>query len=95
MLDFDERDLVRLAEDAGFFPINLTLDAVVEPTPPRAWDGFLNSAGNPRIPTIREAMEQALNAAEREQLTTHLRPLVEQGRGVWRMASAYLVATKK
>ena len=40
-------------------------------------------------------MEQALNAAEREQLTTHLRPLVEQGRGVWRMASAYLVATKK
>jgi SAM-dependent methyltransferase len=94
MLDFDERDLVRLAEDAGFFPVNLTLDAVVEPTPPRTWDGFLNSAGNPRIPTIGEAMEQALNAAEREQLTTHLRPLVEQGRGVWRMATAYLVATK-
>ena len=94
MLDFDERDLVRLAEHAGFFPINLNLDAVIEATSPRAWHGFLNSAGNPRIPTFAEAMEQALTAPESEQLTAHLRPLVEQGRGVWRMAYAHLVATK-
>jgi arsenite methyltransferase len=94
MTDFDERDLVRLAEGAGFFPINLILDAVVEPLPPRDWDVFLNTAGNPNIPIVGEAMRSALTAAEQRHLTTHLRPLVEQGRGVWRMATASLVATK-
>lgn len=94
MLDFDERDLVRLAQGAGFFPIRLDLEAVMEPTPPRAWDGFLNSSGNPNIPTLEEAMEQALTPAERDRLVKHLRPQVEQGLGEWRMASAYLVATK-
>lgn len=94
MLDFDERDLIRLAETAGFFPIRLDLDAVIESTPPRAWDGFLNSSGNPNIPTLAEAMEQALTPDERDRLVEHLRPQVEQGLGEWRMASAYLVATK-
>ena len=94
MLDFDERDLIRLAEDAGFFPIRLELEAVIEPTPPRAWDGFLNSSGNPNIPTLNEATEQALTPAERDRLFAHLRPQVEQGLGEWRMASAYLFAKK-
>ena len=94
MLDFDERDLVRLAEEAGFFPIRLDLEAVVEPTPPRAWDGFLNSSGNPNIPTLAEAMEQALTPDERDRLVDRLRPQVEQGLGEWRMATAHLVATK-
>ncbi|HZT91688.1 MAG TPA: class I SAM-dependent methyltransferase [Gaiellaceae bacterium] len=31
MLDFDERDLVRFAEAADFFPVRLELEAVVEP----------------------------------------------------------------
>jgi hypothetical protein len=83
-----------LAEKAGFFPIRLDLEAVIESTPPRAWDGFLNSSGNPNIPTLAEAMEQALTPNERDRLVEHLRPQVEQGLGKWRMASAYLVATK-
>lgn len=95
MIDFDERDLVRLAEDAGFFPIGLWLEAVVESLPPRSWEGFAHTAGNPNIPTLAEAMEQALTTPERERLTEHLRPLVEEGRGVWRMATAYLAATKQ
>jgi hypothetical protein len=49
---------------------------------------FLNSAGNPKIPTFAEAMDEALTPQEREQVTEHLRPLVEKGRGVWRMAYA-------
>jgi arsenite methyltransferase len=95
MLDFDERDLIRLVDAAGFFPINLTLEAVVEPIPPRGWDGFLDSSGNPNIPTVREAMREALTAPEQERLAAHLRPLVEQGFGVERMASAFLTATRR
>jgi SAM-dependent methyltransferase len=90
MLDFDERDLLRLAEEAGFFPIRVTLDARVEATLPHSWDGFLDSAWNPNVPTLREAMEQALTPEKRERLTAQLRPLVEGGHGVWRMALAHL-----
>jgi ubiquinone/menaquinone biosynthesis C-methylase UbiE len=94
MLDFDERDLVRLAEDAGFFPLELDYRAEVNPIEPTPWDTFLHSSGNPKIPTFGEAMDEALSPAEREELTAHLRPLVEQGRGTWRMAHAYLWARK-
>lgn len=94
LLDFDERDLIRLAEEAGFFPIRLTLNAVVEPLSPRQWEGLLDTAGNPNIPTLRDAMEQTLTRSEREHLAKHLRPLVEHGRGTWRMAHAFLTASK-
>ena len=94
MLDFDERDLVRLAEQAGFFPVELELRAVVQRSEPRPWDAFLKSSGNPRIPTIGEAIDQALTREERERFVAHLRPLVERGEGVWRMAGAYLRARK-
>jgi arsenite methyltransferase len=94
MLDFDERDLLQLAELAGFFPLSLQLEAVVEPLAPRTWNGFLDTSGNPNIPTLREAMDDALTPVERERLTAHLRPLVERGQGEWRMAFAYLAATK-
>jgi len=95
MLDFDERDLLRLAEDTGFFPIRLTLDAQIEATVPRGWDGFLDTAWNPNVPTPREAMESALSPEERERLTEHLRPLVEGGEGEWRMAFAHLSALRR
>jgi len=94
MLDFDERDLIRHAEAAGFFPIELQLTAEIRPIEPRPWSSFLNSSGNPKIPTFAEAMDQALTPEERERVTEHLRPLVEEGRGVWRMAHAYLKAIK-
>jgi arsenite methyltransferase len=94
MLDFDERDLIALAEEAGFHPINLAHEAEIRPSEPVAWETFVSRAGNPRIPTIAEAMEQALTAEERDRLIAHLRPLVEQGRGTWRMAIAFLHAVK-
>ena len=93
MFNFDERDLIRLAEEAGFFPLRLDLEVVVELLPAFPWERFLKSASNPNIPTIGEAMERALTEDERERLTSHLRPMVEQGRGQWRLASAFLAGT--
>jgi arsenite methyltransferase len=94
MLDFDERDLIALAEEAGFHPIDLVLEAEIRPSVALSWDSFISRAGNPRIPTIGDVMEQALTADERDRLIAHLRPLVEEGRGTWRMAIAYLHAVK-
>ena len=84
MLDFDERDLIELAERAGFFPVRLKLEAEIVPVEPRSWSGFLDQAGNPRIPTIAEALAKALTREERDRFEAHMRPLVEKGRGTWR-----------
>jgi SAM-dependent methyltransferase len=94
MVDFDERDLIRFAEEAGFFPIDLELQAEIRAMEPKPWDAFLHSSGNPKVPTMAEAMDQALTPEERERFSTHLRSLVEEGKGVWRMAHAYLRAVK-
>jgi arsenite methyltransferase len=94
MLDFDERDLLGLAEAAGFFPVELDYRAEVRPSDVVAWDAFVNTSGNPLIPTIGDAIERALEPAERERFVAHLRPLVEDGRGVFHLAQAYLVGVK-
>jgi arsenite methyltransferase len=94
MVDFDERDLLTLAEHAGFFPITLDYRVDIDPPEPQRWETFLGSSGNPKIPTFDEAMNEALSAEERARLVAALRPAVEHGRGVRRMAKAYLWAVK-
>jgi arsenite methyltransferase len=95
MTDFDERDLVRLAEQAGFAEVSLDLRVTFRDRKPRVpWDRFLATAANPLIPTLGEAMDLALTPAEIAEFTAHLRPLVESGTGQERMALAYLTATK-
>jgi arsenite methyltransferase len=99
MTDFDERDLFSQAEKAGFKEVHLELQAEITPLErvPHSiadWSAFLYTAGNPKIPTLAEAMEQALTPAEAERFTAYLRPLVEAGKGVRRSARAYFWATK-
>lgn len=100
MLNFDERDLIALTEEAGFAEIHLELQVEIQPKTESsgcgdgAWETVLHTAGNPKIPTLAEAMEQALTAAEQERFVAHLRPLVEMRRGVNRSAVAYLWAVK-
>lgn len=99
MTDFDERDLVSQAEKAGFSEIHLELQIEIKPVErvhhsEEDWSAFLHTAGNPKIPTLAEAMEQALTPAEAERFTNHLRPLVEAGQGIRRFAKAYLWAVK-
>ena len=94
MLDFDERDLLELARDAGFLPLELELSAQVVRRPPQNWEQFVSVAGNPKIPSLDEAMAAALSPGERDQLTSRLRPLVEAGGSISRSAVAYLTGTK-
>ena len=94
MLAFDERDLMRFAEDAGFDDIELELRVSVRPPKPMPWDLFRKVAGNPLIPPLSEAMDRVLTAQEAEDFTGHLRPLVESGAGQRRWAGAYVTAVK-
>jgi len=98
MLDFDERDLFDLAEAAGFGEVHLNYEAEVVSGDTyhgvESWDAFLRIAGNPKIPTIAEAMNEALKPEEIERFTVHLRPLVENAERKGTLALAYLWATK-
>jgi len=94
MLNFDDRDLVELAEAAGFSRISLTLEVTTQPPEAMIWDTYLDTQWNPRIPTLREVMRDVLSPEEQDRYTAHMLPLVEHGRGNQRMATCYLVATK-
>jgi ubiquinone/menaquinone biosynthesis C-methylase UbiE len=101
MLDFDERDLLLFAERAGFKEIHLELQAEVkmpaeydQPIENNIWEGFIKFAGNPKIPTLEEAMQQILTQEEIDIFVSHLRPLVMSKRGISRSSLAYLWAVK-
>lgn len=95
MLNFDERDLLVLAEQAGFTTIYLDLNMEIKPPNETGnWERSLRTAWNPKIPTLEEAMQQALTDSEREKFVAHLRPLVEAGETVRRSSVAYLWAIK-
>ncbi|MEK7442279.1 MAG: class I SAM-dependent methyltransferase [Chloroflexota bacterium] len=95
MLNFDERDLIEFAEQAGHKEIHLEITADIEPPDKnRGWESILRTAGNPKIPNLEEAMQQALTKEEQERFVAHLRPLVEVGQAISRMARAYLWAIK-
>ena len=97
MTELGAGDLVRLAEEAGFARVHCDCHIDVEPEqPPQAAnvDTLLDTSPNPLAPTIREAIEQALDESERDRFITHLRRAHDEGRQVRRLAVAYLVAGK-
>jgi arsenite methyltransferase len=96
MLDFDERDLLRHAQDAGFAEIDLELRLSVKTRKePMPWELFLRVSGNPLIPTLGDALDSVLSPQEAAEFTAHLKPLVESGTGLLRRALAYLTAVKE
>lgn len=95
MIDFDERDLLRHAERAGFDERHLELRLDIAPHQPSDWTTFLRAAPNPLTPTLEQAMTTALIPEERARFTVHLRPLVERGDGTFAVAVAYLWGTKR
>ncbi len=98
LLDFDERDLLAFAEKAGFHEVHLELHAQIAPLSPLRqemdWETYWRTAWSPKIPTLEEAVNQALTPEETEEFVAHLRPVVEAKQGMDRMAYAYLWAVK-
>ncbi len=93
MLDFNDRDLVRLAKQAGFTDVRLDLEVTMRRARPAVpWETFLRSSGNPNLPALAVTLGEALTPRELAAFTAHLRPLVEAGQGMDRRAVAYLRA---
>jgi arsenite methyltransferase len=74
MLDFDERDLMTWADEAGFAALELDYRAQLDvPAEPFAdWAALKNAAPNPLAPTYGEAIEAALDEEERARLEEYM-----------------------
>ena len=95
MVDFDERDLLRHAERAGFTSIDLELRVtVMNGKRPVPWERALRMSGNPLVPPLGEVLDHLLSPQEIAEFTAHIKPLVESGAGRERQAHAYLAAAK-
>ena len=95
MMNFDERDLLRHAEEAGFREVHVDLIIDLEPGSwVEDWERLLGTSPNPNAHTIGEAICGALTREEADRFEAHLRPLVDAGIAVKRFAVAYLWAVK-
>ena len=98
MTDFDDRDLVRLAESAGFARIHLECHIDIQPGSLMRdidLDALLDRAPNPLAPSIRESIEAALTVPEQERFLDHLARVLAEDEPVRRSALAYLLAHKR
>jgi arsenite methyltransferase len=95
MMDFDENDLVRLAEEVGFADVELLLHVAISRPPQRDWDRLLQSSPNPLAPTLAEAVAASLNDREAGTFLTALRASVQARAGRRRSAVAYVHARKR
>jgi len=96
MMNFSERDLVRLAEETGFTDIHADLRIDVEPGSwVLDWDRLMGTTPNPNAMSVGESISGALTEAEATRFESHLRPLVDKGDGVIRSAFAYVWGSKR
>jgi len=94
MINFNERDLVRMCVDAGFAGVHTEFYLDVWPNPPMRWETVMNSSGNPLIPTWGETLRQIFNDEELARYEKHMRPLIERGGNLARHQSSFTWAFK-
>jgi arsenite methyltransferase len=96
MMDFDDRDLMALAEATGFEEIHLELrrELVWADSFALDWEALLASSPNPLAPTWGEVIAEALTPDEARRFEAHVRSVLESGRQRRRFALATLWARK-
>jgi arsenite methyltransferase len=93
MLAFDERDLLRHAETAGFVDLQLAYTAEVARSGGSV-DDMLRQAPNPLVPPLGEIVAAALTPPEQAALVERFVAELAAGRRERRLATVYLSATR-
>lgn len=96
VMNYDERDLLRILKGAGFGFIRLEYEATITPptTPQMQWEYVYCIPQNPMIPSLEEAARRALSAEKRQVFVEYARNLVETLTPSFRRAFSYLVGVK-
>jgi len=98
MLNFDDRDLVDLVHTAGFDRVRVECRTEITPgalLPSASLEGLLKSAPTPVSPTIGQAVDCALQGAERQRFLSALEDAVRTNSASSRTAVAHTVAHKR
>ena len=94
MMDFDEHDLLRQCEAAGFHFVRIDVRILSTLAKPVRWETAIAGAGNPNIPSIAAAMRRIFSEDERARYEAAMRPRFEAGGFPQRSAVAHLIAVK-
>lgn len=94
MFAFDERDLLRYAEAAGFVDLQLAYTAEVTRSGGGTVDDMLRRAPNPLVPPLGEIVASALAPPEEAALRERFAAELAASRQDWRLATAYLSANR-
>ncbi len=92
--NYNERDLVRYAMDAGFTDIHMEFHIDVGPSPTTSWEVLLKNPPFPWAPPLEELLRSTFTKVEGEQIEQALRPLLTSGRQSFAIRTAFLSATK-
>ncbi|HYF04207.1 MAG TPA: class I SAM-dependent methyltransferase [Patescibacteria group bacterium] len=95
MLNFDERDLLDLAQEAGFTHIKLVYEARVSSKAKyMPWELLYNAPPNPNALSLKEAFEKSLTQEEHERAVAYMKNYMEKNDAKGGQAIAYLLAIK-
>lgn len=98
MMDFDDRDLVRLAVNAGFERVHAECHIVTEPgglIRAGSARAMLELALDPTSPTLGEAVEASLTENEQRRFVAELDEAISAGTATRRTAFVYVRADKR
>ena len=92
--NYSERDMIRLAQAAGFTELHLELHIDIMPSIVRSWEVFLNSSPHPLAPPLSVIMAEQFTPEERQLFERNMRPVVEDPKSVTADRMLYLTARK-
>lgn len=94
LTNYTERDLVNLAQAAGFTSLRMQFHIDVLKLPTASWDTFLAAAPHPWAPTLEHTLSTRLSQADRDLFESIVRPAVEAGKYEVSERVVYLQAIK-
>jgi arsenite methyltransferase len=94
LTNFNERDLFRFCEAAGFSDVHveLRIDKVRLPVP--SWEAMLSTASLAGAPTLAEVLESSYTEPERAEFKALVGQFFKDGVAIERRSTAYVVAIK-
>jgi arsenite methyltransferase len=92
LTNYNERDLMRLLENAGFVDAHVRLHIDSIGALPMPWPAFLGSSPYAGAPTVGEILQLHFEKDERREFEQLFRPGVEAGTSMERNVNAYLFA---
>ena len=93
-VNYSERDLLKMVQDAGFFDIHLELHIDVTQPPAVSWEVLMGASPHPWARPLGAILEEEFTPEERDFFERAMRPSLESGTDSLTERTVYLTATK-